>query len=125
MKSAKKVIHIIKHIPTGAKVPIVITKMLNENVIEDYKEVLDNRKGFTLDMLTKRWDKCKEDVMEILQEFQVPGHLRHQEVIALPEGKAPLDVAIFFEEYIYGIEKKTKMSHKKLKPRPIKDETKH
>ncbi len=121
MNPNKKVINVVLHKPTGAKVPITINKVSSEGIIEDYREHLHNRKGFTLVMLQNRWDKCREEVIELLQQFQVPGHLNHQDVVSLKEGEIPLDVAVIFEEYVYGIEAKTNMTHKKLKPKALKD----
>ena len=118
MKPLKRVIHIAKHLPTGAKVPMVVGKITN-NVIEDYKEFMENRRGFTLNMLQNRWDKCRDDVLELLQKYQVPAHVNHKDVTALAEGLSPVDVAIFFEEYIFGLEKKAKLSHRKLKSKPL------
>ena len=119
MKTGKKPIYIAQHVPTGAKVPMLVTKMTKDNVIEEYKEFLEDRKGFTLSMLENRWDKCRDDVVELLQKFQVPAHVNHKDVTNLQMGMIPLDVAIFFEEYIYGIEKKTKMQHNKLKSKTV------
>lgn len=115
MKSAKKVIHIVKHNPTGAIVPVVINKMTPQNVIEDFQEVFNKRRYFTVKMLENRWDKCKEDVIELLQKYQVPGHLRHEEVKNIAPPILPIDVAMFFEEYIVKLELKEKMPHNKLK----------
>jgi hypothetical protein len=120
----RKVIHIVKHLPTGAEVPVVIDKMNEKNVIEKYHEHLDNRKGFTLQMLQNRWDMARDDVIELLQEYQVPAHINYKQVQGLPIHMMPIDVAIFFEEYIYGIEKKTRMSHSKLKSRLLHEVTK-
>lgn len=119
MKPPKLVIHLAKHIPTGAEIPIIVNAM-KDNVIEDYREFLENRKGFTLDMLQNRWDLCREDSLELLQKYQVPAHVNHQHVKSLPEGQFPIDAAIFFEEYIFGIEKKEKLKHSKLKSKPLK-----
>ena len=119
MKPLRKVIQIAKHIPTGAHVPVVVNKTTSENVITDYKEHLENRKGFTLVMLQNRWDKCRDDVLELLQKYKVPAHVSHKEVTNLDDGRLPVDVAIFFEEYIFGIEKKSHIPHKKLKSRKL------
>lgn len=121
MKPGRKVINIVKHTPTGAEVPIMVSKTSDKNVIEDFKEVINKRRGFTLSMLCDRWDKCAEDILEILKQFQVPGHLRHQDVMTLPDGTPPISVAIFFEEYIYGIEKNLTLPHKKVKPKELED----
>jgi len=125
MKHTRKVIHIVKHIPTGAEVPVVINKINKNNVIEDYSEFTEKRKGFTVKMLIARWDKSYEDVIELLQEYQVPAHVRHTDVQALEPHQKPVDVAIFFQEYIYGIEKKTKMPHNKLKARSLDNQVEH
>jgi hypothetical protein len=108
----KKVINIAKHVPTGALVPMHVNKVNDKNEIEDFKEHLYNRKGFKLSMLQNRWDKTKEDVIELLDKYQVPGHLNHAEINF---DEKPIDNAIFFEEYIYGLEKMEKLSHSKLK----------
>lgn len=119
MKSGKKVIHIAKHIPTGAKIPMLVEGMTKNNVITDYKEFLDNRRGFTLVMLENRWNMCRDDVIELLQEYQVPAHVNHRDIQKLEQHQSPADVAIFFEEYIFGVEKKAKFSHNKLKSKKI------
>ncbi len=116
MKQDKRIIHIVKHLPTGAKIPIIISKINENNIIEEFEEVMDNRKGYTLNMLQTRWDKSKDDVMEILENFEVPGHISNASFTAIKSHQQPLDVAIFFKEYIYGIERKTHISHNKLKP---------
>ena len=82
-------------------------------------EFMRNRKGFTLSMIQNRWDKCRDEVLELLQRYQVPGHLNNQDASCLTQGLSPADVAIFFEEYIFGIEKKEKLSHSKLKPKKV------
>lgn len=120
----KRVIHVAKHTPTGAEIPIVIKKQ-DGNVITDFKEVMDNRKGFTLSMLQNRWDLCREDVIELLQKFQVPAHINHQDAKELRPGQLPLDIALFFQEYVLGIERKTKMSHNKLKAKTVKEVRSH
>lgn len=119
MKSKRQVIHIVKHLPTGAKVPVVIDKMIDNKIIEKYHEHTKERKGFTLQMLQDRWDLSQEDTLELLQKYQVPAHVNHQDVLSLEKDKQPVVVAIFFEEYIYGIEKKTGMPHNKLKARSL------
>jgi hypothetical protein len=124
MKHTRKVIHIVKHVPTGAEVPVVIDKM-NGKVIEQYHEHTDKRKGFSLQMLQDKWDMSREDTLELLQEYQIPAHVNFQQVQALPNGSMAVDVAIFFEEYIFALEKKTKMPHKKLKPRFMYDHKEH
>lgn len=124
MKPVKRVVHVARHIPTGAEIPIVINKKTG-NVITDFKEVMDKRKGFTLLMLQDRWDLCREDVIELLQKFQVPAHINHQDVTKLKEEQIPLDVALFFQEYIRGIERKTKMAHNKLKAKSLETVRSH
>lgn len=116
MKSGKKVIHIVRHEPTGADIPMIIRKVNLENVITDYVEHIEKRKGFTLAMLEKRWDMERNDILNLLKTYQVPGHVDHKEVQA---GKLPQDVAIFFEEYVFGIEKKAGFSHNKLKSKEV------
>lgn len=120
MEEQKLVIHLAKHVPTGAEIPVIVNKLDKDNVITDYKEFLENRKGFTLAMLQNRWDLCREDALELLQKYQVPAHVNHQHVKSLPNGQFPIDAAIFFEEYIFGVEKKEKLSHSKLKSKPLK-----
>lgn len=124
MKPLRRTIHIVKHVPTGAKVPVVIKSMNKNNVITDYKEVTEGRKAFTLQMLQDRWDKCKEDVMALLQQYQVPAHLNFPDTKTLEPGQLPIDVAFFFEEYIKALEQKAKIPHSKLKPKLI-EVTKH
>jgi hypothetical protein len=115
----KRIIHIAQHLPTGAKVPMVVGKVNDKNVIEDYKEYLEHRRGFTLLMLENRWDMCRDDVLELLQKYQVPAHVNHQEIKKLQHGQSPVEAAIFFEEYIFGIEKKSKIPHSKLKSKTL------
>lgn len=119
MKDKKLVAHIAEHKPTGAMVPMIVKKTDENNKILDYKEHLLNRKGFTLDMLQHRWDLCQSDTIELLQKYQVPAHVNHQDVLRLPKNVSPLHAAIFFEEYIYGLEKKEGLKHSKLKPRTL------
>lgn len=125
MKKKNTEINIVIHKPTGAKVPVVILEVNKENIITKYAEYTEKRKGFTLLMLTNRWDKCVEEVIEILQHFQVPVHLRHSEAKMLQLHEILASKALFFEEYIYGIEKKTKITHKKLKSKSIISLTEH
>lgn len=119
MKPAKQIIHIARHKPTGAKVPVVVGKMSADNVVEEHKEVLTDRKGFTITMLAKRWEMVEDDVVSLLMDFKVPGHLSYEDMKAISETMKPSDVAIFFEEYILAIEKKTNISHKKIKSKTI------
>jgi hypothetical protein len=125
MKPAKRTLHVVKHIPTGAKVPVEIKKVDKNNTIQDFVEWTRNRKGFTLRMLQDRWDKCAQDVLEILHQYQVPAHVRHEDVVKLKEGQFPTEVAIFFEEYVYALEKKAKLPHSKLKARALINITEH
>jgi hypothetical protein len=119
MPKNKLTIHIAKHGPTGAEVPMVVKSVDANNVITDYKEFLENRKGFSLRMLQNRWDLCRDDVIEMLDKYKVPAHVNHSDIKALPQGGSPIDVAIFFEEYIYALEKKEKLKHSKLKSRKL------
>lgn len=129
MKKAKRLIQIAKHIPTGANIPVVVKKVDSNNIVQDYHEHIKDRKGFTLNMLQTRWNLCREDTIDLLQEYEVPAFVRNQDVLALRREKAdnafPIDVAIFWEEYIYGIEKKEKLSHVKLKSRMFHTHTEH
>jgi hypothetical protein len=125
MKSNKRMIYIAKHLPTGANVPMVVGKVNDKNVIEDYKEYLEHRRGFTLLMLENRWDMCRDDTLEMLQKYQVPAHVNHQEIKKLAVGQSPVDAAIFFEEYIFALEKKEKLSHSKLKSKTLENIRSH
>jgi hypothetical protein len=125
MQTTKKTIHIVKHKLTGAMVPVIVKKVNKDNVIEEYSEYLEKRKGFTLKMLEDRWDKYADDILEILNDYQVPAYINHQDVLALNSDQRPADAALFFEEYIYAIEKITKMPHKKLKPILINNQSEH
>ena len=125
MKHQKQVIHIVKHLPTGAEVPVIVTKMDKNNIIQEYHEVMDKRKGFTLKMIENRWDKCREDAIELLQLYQVPGHLKQGLLSKDNPHLLPVDLAIFWEEYIYALEKKAKLSHSKLKSRSFEYSTEH
>jgi len=119
MKEPKLVIHLAKHVPTGAEIPVIVKQTDSSNTITDYKEFLENRKGFSLSMLQNRWDLCRQDVLELLSRYKVPPHVDHKDVMALPEGAKPIDVAIIFEEYVFGIEKKEKLKHTKLKSKKL------
>lgn len=119
MKPTKLVIHLAKHIPTGAEIPVIVNQTDSNNVITDYKEFMENRKGFTIAMLQERWDLPKEDSIKLIKKYQVPAHVDHQDIKNLPEGGLPVDAAIFFEEYIFGIEKKENLTHTKLKSRAL------
>lgn len=123
----KTVIHIAKHKATGAEVPIIIEKMDDNGEIISYKEVPMDRKGFTLDMLQTRWDKSRDETIELLTQYQVPGHInmKSSHETFSQTGKLPVDFAFFFEEYIYAIEEKTKMPHNKLKARLVDGQQEH
>jgi hypothetical protein len=86
---------------------------------------MEKRKGFTLKMLQDRWDMAKDDVLALLHEYQVPGHIRHPDTFTTNPNILPADVAIFFEEYIYGLEAKAKLPHNKLKAKSIESLTEH
>ena len=111
----KKKIHIALHKPTGAKIPVVVRAVDATNVITDYVEHIDNRKGFTVKMLTDRWDKCVEDVLELLHDYEVPAYIDSTKCKDLERDELLFKTAIFFEEYIYAIERREKISHSKLK----------
>lgn len=106
---------LVTHKATGALIPVVIKGVDKTGIINDYKEYTHNRKGFRLQMLQDRWHMAKEDVLELLKRYQVPGYINHALMIATEEANSPADVAIFWEEYIYGIENKEKLLHTKLK----------
>lgn len=125
MKPPRKVIHIVRHKPTGANVPIEINKVDDNNVVQDYRESLTRRKGYTLQMLQDRWNKSRDECLELLQAYQVPGHLNHVEVLKIGADKLPADIALFFSEYIYAVERKAKITHSKLKPIYVHEENKH
>jgi hypothetical protein len=125
MQPPKKVIHIVKHSPTGAEVPMHIEKINKENVIEKYKEATEGRKYYTVKMLMDRWKLDNvSDVIKLLQDYKVPAHVNHDDVKSLPTGHLPIEVAIFFEEYIHGLEQKSKIGHVKLKSRCFKEKIK-
>lgn len=120
MKPPRRKINIVKHVPTGAEVPIVIDKM-NNNVIENYHEITDNRKGFGIEMLMDRWKMNKENVANLLQQYKIPAHVNHDDIKKLSNNSMPLDVAFFFEEYIHALEKKINLGHAKLKSKTLED----
>lgn len=117
MNRSQKIIHMAQHKETGAYIPIIVKKKNENNEVEDYEEYKDHRKGFTLEMLIRRWKKTREEVIQLLNKFQVPGHLNGDKFNTAIEGKLPIDFAFFFEEYISAIEKSTGMPHSKLKSR--------
>lgn len=129
MKKSKKIICIAEHKPTGAKIPMEILKINELNVIQDYRENLHKRKGFSLKMLQERWNKSREDIIELLDSYQVPGHLSKEAMQLLSSNPTchiyPADHAFFCEEYIYGIEKKENMKHSKVKPKYLINQTEH
>jgi hypothetical protein len=102
----------VLHEPTGAIIPMFVNG-------KHYKENFEGRKAFSADMICTRWNLPHSDVAKILLRYKVPGHIRHNDFHKIRSGKKPLDVALFFEEYIYGIEDKTGMEHSKLKAKEI------
>jgi hypothetical protein len=114
MAKQRNVVHIAKHKETGAYIPIIVKKTNKDNEITDYSEHIRNRKGFTLQMLMTRWKKDKDYIINLLHEYQIPAHFNRND-IDFTANKLPIDLAFFFEEYIYGVEKKTEMAHNKLK----------
>ena len=125
----KKHYAMAEHFETGAKVPIEIISM-KDNQIQEYREVTVGRKGFTLLMLQERWGKSRDETLELLQKHKVPAHVNYQDIkdlVSETKGQnsvdlMPVDFAIFFEEYIYGIEKMLQIAHRKLKSKkPSKD----
>lgn len=112
----RKVVHIVKHVPTGAKIPMHINKVNSENKIVDHCESLRDRKGFTVTMLEERWNKTNKEVLGTLVKYKVPGHIDHAKI---KDSAKPIDIAIFFEEYILAIEQKEKIVHSKLKSRKL------
>lgn len=108
----RTVINIVIHKPTGAKIPIIIDEKNKNNIITKYHESLKDRKYFTIQMLSERWNKKEEECAELLKKYQIPGHLKASD---MNSNKLPITAAIFFEEYIYSLEKKEKLKHNKLK----------
>lgn len=125
MKPAKKIIYIAKHIPTNAEIPMIIKKVNKDNIIEEYSEHTDGRKGFTINMLQNRWDKCRDDVLELLQKYEIPAHLSYKGLYGNNLNELPINRALFFEEYIYAIENKEKITHSKLKSKKPEKESEH
>lgn len=119
MEKNKQIINIAIHKPTGAKVPVLVNRTDEKNLITDYSEYTKKRKGFTVTMLQNRWRKSFEDVLEILKKYEVPAYINQQQIKCLSSNELPVTKAIFFEEYIYGIEKKSSLPHCKLKSRYI------
>lgn len=116
MKRTRQVIHFVKHKKTGAEVPVIIKKINKDsNIIEDYAEHVENRKGFTLKMLIDRWNIPREEVVELLQSYNIPAHLRYSDAKNIKDNGKLIDAAIFFEEYVYALEKKANLPHKKIK----------
>ena len=118
-----KVIHIVEHKPTGARIPMLINEVKNmgdKQMITNYQEHLEQRRGFTLEMLVSTWDTSKDEVLQLLKKFQIPGHINHSSMKG-HEDKSPSDFAIFFEEYIYGVERVCELQHTKLKSKLLKD----
>lgn len=125
MKPAKRIIHITRHIPTDAEIPMIIKKVNKDNIIEEYYEYTDGRKGFTINMLQNRWNKCEEDVLELLQKYEIPAHISYKGLYGHNLNELPINRAIFFEEYIYAIENKEKITHNKLKSKELQKESEH
>jgi hypothetical protein len=118
VKTTKKVIPLAMHKPTGAMIPVEVLEKDN-NIIVKHREVTEGRRGFTLSMLQDRWDKDGIVILEMLQKYEVPGHIVPAYANSLNQGSILVNHAVFFEEYIYGIEKKEKLSHNKLKSRKV------
>ncbi len=120
MKPPKRTVNIIKHLPTGAHVPIVVDEV-KEGIIKKYHETVENRKGFSVEMLMQRWGKSKDEVVNLLQTYRIPAHVSHTDIKRLSGDALPLDVAFFFDEYIFALEKKYKLGHVKLKSKTLDD----
>lgn len=76
---------------------------------------MNNKKGFTLEMLTKRWSKPELDVINLLKKHNIPGHITYEDVESLLATEIPINKAFFLEMDIYKLEEKIKLPHKKLK----------
>lgn len=109
-------IHMMEHETSGAKVPMRLHK-IKDGTVDKYQEVTDNRKAFTLKMIQDRWNMSSTDIADLLLRFKIPGHINHETLKNTSNAKSPLDVAIFFEEYIYALESKLGIPHNKLKSR--------
>ena len=77
------------------------------------------RSAFTLSMLQTRWNKSREECIQLLEKFKVPGHLHSANINDFIPNSSMIDKAIFFQEWIYAIERRLKLPHIKLKPRTI------
>ena len=123
-KEGKRIIYIAKHAPTGAEVPIIVQKMGEKNTILDFEEVPDGRKCFSLDMIADRWNTNREAVIDMLSKYNVPLHMKPDDLHKLKNSMLPadatsIDYAVVFEEYIFAMEIKTKIPHSKLKSKPF------
>lgn len=118
----KEIIHIVKHKMTGAEVPIIVKSMSPNKIVEDYEEYTKDRKVFTLSMLTKRWSKKREDVISILKKYEVPVMAKKNDIKLAISTEEAINMSFFFEEYIYALEEKCKISHIKLKAKVFNDE---
>mgnify|MGYP001558132119 CR=1 FL=1 len=109
-------IHMVEHKPSGARVPMRIIR-IKDGTIDKYQEVTDGRKAFNLKMLEDRWKENKIEKLSILLKSKIPAHINHEKINKLTADQTPVDFAIFFEEYIYALERKLKIPHNKLKSR--------
>ena len=124
-KEGKRLIHIARHAPTGAEIPIIVHKMGPNNTIENFEEFCDGRKCFSLDMIADRWSTSREAVIEMVTKYDVPLFVRPDDLEmfrtkVLPADTTPMDYAVVFEEYIFAMEKKGQIGHNKLKSKPFK-----
>jgi hypothetical protein len=120
----KTLIHYALHKPTGAKIPIIVKAMDKDNVITDFVEYMVRRKGYTIEMLQKRWDMAQDDIIDILTRYDVPAHMRPISIMQVTDQNLlPINVAFFFEEYILAIEKKEKLKVKKIKAKFLESQT--
>jgi hypothetical protein len=124
-KDGKRLIHIARHAPTGAEIPIIVHKMGPNNTIENFEEFCDGRKCFSLDMIADRWKTTREIVIDMVTKYEVPLHMRPEDMeklrrAVIPADATPMDYAVVFEEYVFGMEKVGKIQHSKLKSRPFR-----
>ena len=121
-RQGKVLIHIVRHEPTGAEVPVIIHKTEN-GMIKEFEEVPTNRKCFSFPMICKRWNVEIEVLKATMEKYEIPAFLRREDYarVAKKEFKdgSMLEYAMIFEEYIYALEKKFKIPHSKLKAKPF------
>lgn len=103
----------LEHIPSSAQIPVDITYDINKYLIKDIIESTEDRKFFTFEMIKLRWNKTNNEVEHNLVKYLIEPRFIYNDDRPLDEkSNALLDCCIFFEEYIYAVEKKENIAPK-------------